>query len=56
MMAEETFEGLPDMAPRDIGQLVHALLASIARGELEASPEEVRFLRSVVDLLEPSTS
>jgi hypothetical protein len=54
-MAEETFGGMPDLAPKDIGQLVQALLESIGRGELEASPDEVRFLRSVMDLLEPST-
>lgn len=42
-----------EMAPKDIAQLVTALLASIERGELEASTKEIEFLRSVRDLLEP---
>lgn len=42
-----------EMAPKDIAQLVSALLASIDRGELEASEKEIDFLRSVRELLEP---
>jgi hypothetical protein len=54
-MDEQTLSGLPDLAPRDIGHLIDALLQGIDRGELEATPEEVRFLRSVADLLEPAS-
>jgi hypothetical protein len=40
-----------DLAPGDIAQLVTALLVSIERGELEASPREVEFLSSIGNLL-----
>ena len=40
-----------ELAPTDVASLVDALLEGIRRGELEASPREVEFLRSVSSLL-----
>lgn len=40
-----------NLAPRDISTLVRALLEGIERGELRASPGEVRFLASIDELL-----
>ena len=54
-MDEQILSGLPDLAPKDIGHVIEALLQAIERGELEATPEEVRFLRSVADLFEPAS-
>lgn len=40
-----------DLSPGDIAMLVQALLDSIQRGELDASPREVEFLASIEELL-----
>lgn len=38
------------MGPADIAQLAAALLEAIERGEVEATPAEAAFLRSLADL------
>jgi hypothetical protein len=43
-----------ELSPGDIGRLVQALLDSIDRGQIDATEEDVRFLRSVDDLLHPA--
>ncbi|HVL82155.1 MAG TPA: hypothetical protein VM840_11270 [Actinomycetota bacterium] len=43
-----------DLDGRDIATLVSALLESIRRGELDAGPDEVRFLESVARILPAS--
>lgn len=42
-----------DLAPGDIARLIQALLDSIDRGEVQASPREVEFLASIEELLAP---
>ena len=52
-MMDERQPGQLDMAPQDIEQVVRALLDGIERGELTASPQEVEFLSSIVQILSP---
>jgi len=42
------------MAPEDVARLAAALLEAIERGEVEATPSEAAFLRSLADL--PTTT
>ncbi len=54
-MINERQLGEMDMAPNDIEQVVRALLDGIERGELSASPEELEFLTSIMQMLSPDT-